>query len=186
MGSVIIVNTGMICFGETDYDGGSGSDEIYLITNIFTEEAGQSRVRTQMTGVFDDVDAGGTFPTSRILYWGEVKDMTLTATCMEQDYGDAEALTDKAHQVAEAAAAAARAAGYDVPKWTPGVLAELASALFGTGDDNLGTATEHLPAARLEQMVNAPELVERGIKHKFFTMHTGGGSTYKFYYNVIR
>ncbi|MGX7828197.1 hypothetical protein ACTG9Q_24210 [Actinokineospora sp. 24-640] len=186
MGFVMVVCTGMISFGETDYDGGSGSDEIYLITNIFTKEAGQSRVRTQMIGVFEPVDAGGTFPTTRILYMGEAKDMTLTATCMEQDYGDPDALAAETHQVAEAAAAGAKAAGYDVPDWAPGVLAEIANALFGTGDDNLGTASEYLPAARLEQMVNAPELDERGIKYKFFTMHTGEGSTYKFYFNVIR
>ncbi|MFF0088122.1 hypothetical protein ACFYR1_52345 [Streptomyces canus] len=186
MSFVMVVCTGMICFGETDYDGGSGSDEIYLLTNIFTEEAGQSRVRTQSTGVFEPVDQGGTFPFTRILYMGEAQDMTLAATCMEQDYGDPDALADKAHQVAEASAQAARAAGYKVPDWTPGVLAELANALFGTGDDNLGTVTEYLPIARLEQLANAPELDERGIKHKFFTYHNGEGSTYKFYYNVIR
>lgn len=185
MSFVLVTCTGMICFGETDYDGGSGSDEIYLITNILTEDAGQARARTQMIGVFEPVDAGGSFPFTRILFMGEAQDMTLTATCMEQDYGDPDALKEEAHKVAEAAAVAARGAGYEVPDWAPGVLAELANTLFGTGDDNLGTVSEYLPAPRLEQLKNAPVLDERGIKHKFFTYHSGEGSTYKFYYNVI-
>ncbi|MEX5713559.1 hypothetical protein AB1484_36515 [Parafrankia sp. FMc6] len=190
---MIIKYNGMICFGETDYDGGSNSDEIYLVTTVTTYEAawlgnGQKKptVRSALVGVYDDVDAGETYPDSSILYIGNIQDMTFAATCMEQDYGDPNALKTQIQQVAQAAADAGHAAGYDVPSWAPGLVATIGSALLGTGDDPLGTDSKVFTAADLQAMLNQPTQHERGLAYHFFTFHNGEGSTYKFYFELIR
>lgn len=190
---MLIKYNGMICFGETDYDGGSDSDEIYGITTITTYEVpwlsstGEKKpnVRTSLLGVYDDVDAGETYRDSKIIYIGDAQDMTFAATCMEQDYGDPDALKSQIQTVAQAAAEAGKAAGYDVPDWAPGLLAGIGSALLGTGDDKLGTDSKVFTTGQLQQMGATRPQVERDIPYHFFTFHNGEGSTYKFYFELV-
>ena len=188
---MILRNKGMICFGETDWDHGTASDEIYCISTVTTFEppyAGQPpapTVRTVHSEVYEDVDAGGSYSSGQILYIGEDRELVLAVTCMEQDQGDADELTAKVKSVAEAAAAAGHAAGYDVPDWAPGVVAEIGTALVGGGDDNLGTDTKVFRAGELTALANGGLKVEQGIQYHFFTFHNGEGSTYKFYFDIV-
>jgi hypothetical protein len=55
---VIVHYTGLHCFGETDWDQGSGSDEPYVIVSVTTPTSAS----TTRTRVYDDVDAGESRP----------------------------------------------------------------------------------------------------------------------------
>lgn len=182
---------GMNCFGETNWNAGSGSDEIYAVMTLSTYEPpvpgqeSQPTTRTSRSDLFEDVDAGGSYPNSKILYIGDLRDMALSVTCMEHDNADPDDITDKARSAAEKAAALADAAGYSVPDWAPGVFAEVFTALIGGGDDNLGQDTETLTVNYLASLIGRPLIQEQDIAYHFYTFHNGDGSTYKFYFDVV-
>ena len=183
--------TGMICFGETDHDQSSGSDEIYILTTAATIGNGQPVVRTERhpvgIGVYENVDKGGSWSGPlAACYHGPARDVSLVVTVMEHDEGDPEAYRGKIEAVVEGAALAAAAAGYPVPEWGRVLVADLVNAALDTGDDSLGSVALSFSTAQLLATADQPPLAERDVKHHWFTMHNGEGSTYKAYFDVVR
>lgn len=77
----------MVCFGETDWDQGSSSDEPYAIFALASPD-GTWAARTR---VYDDVDGGEARPDLAELYRGKAGGLVIDTRVMEHAEGDPDA-----------------------------------------------------------------------------------------------
>ena len=85
---------GLYCKEETNWDGATNSDEIYLITTVIgVDDNGQNVVRTERhpltTTCYSDVDTGESRVGPVAAVWqGKNEPISLMVHCFEHDYGD--------------------------------------------------------------------------------------------------
>lgn len=186
---------GMTCFVETN--DGPGSDEIYIIFSVTTFENGQPVTRTSMKGVYEPVDAGGTFPDAgAVLYEGPAQGLGMIAVMMEQDYGDAKEQRDMIDTMVKAFLSAAYSAGTGTPPAGPvssfigfvsKAIADLVVDILGLKDDLIEAKEDHLYAKHLENMGSYPPWYKyQGIEYHFELPHEGDGGMYRSYYDIER
>ncbi|WP_367325633.1 LGFP repeat-containing protein [Streptomyces sp. HUAS ZL42] len=196
LGDVAVRYRGMNCFGETDE--GSGSDEPYFIVGGVGPGLQIPTFRTQ---VYDDVDAGGSFPDAGAeVYRGRPWGLALSVTGMEHDEGDPDVYKDLVTKgVAGAASAvggAIAATGVGAPlaaALAPALaalvpmLANAINGLLGTGDDNLGTVAVQISAKQLCTLAGAGLQAERDIRYHIATpLISDGEASYKAYFDIVR
>lgn len=175
---------GLICFGETDE--WSGSDEIYIVTSVASADGRVVTTRQPNGGMYNNVDKGASFAAPISDIWaGIAQDLVVTTTVFEHDEGDPDHWTRTIGGAVTAATAALIAAGAAVVSWVPPVAGAIVNALLGAGDDDLGTQVVPLTETQVATHVFLPGADERGIRHDFFNYHSGQGSTYKVYFDVV-
>lgn len=206
LNDVAVHYTGLICFGETDWDQSSDSDEPYVILGMVYPLNLQSgfakgESSTMRSGVYSDVDSGESRPDLIELYRGKPYGLNISGLLMEHDDGD----PDK-YKVAMQSAVGASASGVTallglIPVAGPTIAAIVgpllaASAptvaselneLLDTGDDQIGQWTLNITAKELITLAGQRENSwEHGVGFKLVSpMLTGGGASYKVYFGVV-
>jgi hypothetical protein len=202
LGDVAVRYRGMNCFGETDE--ASGSDEPYFIVGgagLVLGSVPGPQIPTFRTQVYDDVDAGGSFPhPGAEVYRGRPWGVTLSCTAMEHDEGDPDAYKDL---VTKAVAGAVTAVGGAIAATGIGAplvavlepalaavvpaLANAINGLLGTGDDVIGTGVVRLSAKQMCVLAGAALQGERDVRYHVATpLLSDGDASYKAYFDVIR
>jgi len=196
LGDVVVRYRGMNCFGETDE--ASGSDEPYFIVGVVAADGAKPTFRT---GVYGDVDGGGSFPDPGTpVYRGRPWGVVLSTTVMEHDEGDPDKYRDQVTAGVAAAmggleaAIAATGVGAPLAAAVAPVLAGLGkllvdgiNSLLGTGDDVIATVPVTLTAKQLCTLVGSGLHAERDIRHHVATpLATDGEASYKAYFDVVR
>lgn len=200
VGDVVVRYRGLNCFGETDE--ASGSDEPYVVVGVL---AFDGQKPTYRTSIYDDVDAGGSFPDpGATVYRGRPWGVDLSVTFMEHDEGDPNKYRDKVHEAVSFAAEQAKPA-LQAALASTGFLAPLAIAvgpvlnaavpvivdgindLLGTADDTIGTQPVKLTAKHLVASVAAAHQKERDVQfHIASPLVSGDGASYKAYFDIVR
>jgi hypothetical protein len=193
--NVAVRYRGLVCFGETNWDQGSDSDEPYVIMTTLSATGATNTVRSQ---VYRDVDGGESRPDEVEIYRGPAHGLNLGVVFMENDEGDPNKYRDEieagVRTTAGAIAAAVTAVGGPLvggavatilQKFAPDI-AKAINDLLDFGDDKIDTETIVLDAGRLTATANAPSLNSRGISYKIESkLFSGDGSSYKAYFDVI-
>jgi hypothetical protein len=137
---------GLYCKDETNWDGATNSDEIYLITTVIgVDDNGQNVVRTERhpltTTCYSDVDRGESRVGPVAAVWqGKNERISLMVHCFEHDYGDPNKYKAEIELATRAAVTAAAAYGFDpTNKETLDLLERFANWLFDTEDDAIDT-----------------------------------------------
>jgi hypothetical protein len=194
---VVVHYTGLYCFGETDWDQASDSDEPYVIVSVSTPQIGD----TKRTGVYDDVDASEACPDSLEIYRGRPYGINIGSVLMEHDFGDPNKYKDEVQQVVMGVHAAGTAALGLIPGAGP-VIAAIAGPALGTlmpsiggaindalnwGDDRIGESTVTLSARQLVLLAARTEnSTHEGIGFKVESgLISGLGASYKTYFGIV-
>jgi LGFP repeat len=194
---VVIHYTGLYCFGETDWDQGSNSDEPYVILSISTPE----RSATLLSRTYDDVDDGEANPDLIELYRGKPYGINLSAVLMESDFGDPNVYRAEVERVVLGVHAAGTLALGLIPIVGP-IIAAVAgpglgtlmptiagaiSDLFDFGDDRINGATVTLSAKQMVLLAaRTGNSTFEGIGFKVETpLISGLGSSYKVYFGIV-
>lgn len=194
---VVVHYTGLFCFGETDWDGGSDSDEPYLILSIATPEV-NATVRTQ---VYGDVDGGEARLDLMELYRGKPYGILIGVALMEQDSGDPEAVRRDVESAVRGVHEGGVFALEHIPLVGPAIakavdtamtplmpdLAEVVYDLLGLADDPIGTATLTLTGRQMVLLAaRTQNSNHHGIGFKAETpLISGGGASYKAYFGLV-
>lgn len=197
LNDVVVHYTGLICFGETDWDQGSDSDEPYVVLGVVAP-TGKTAQRSQ---VYEDVDGGESRPDLVEIYRGKPYGINLSALLMEHDFDDPEKYKWAMAAAVETAGAGlsaliglipvvgpflavAAAAGLQVA--TPPLTEELNKVLH-TQDDQLGIFTHTVTAKQM--VVLAARTVnseERGVGFKIAShLISSHGASYKVYFGIV-
>ena len=189
--------TGIVCFGETDYDQGSDSDEPYIVMGVL-DPTGTSSLRSQ---VYQDVDAGESRADHVELYRGKPRGLTISTLIVEHDEED----PDKYKTAMQASVGAAFAgvttliaiipvvgpfiaavAGPLLAAVTPKVGEEL-NSLLDLGDDPIDLKTVAMSAKDMVLLAaRTTSTEEKGITYKVTTpLLSGHGASYKAYFDLV-
>lgn len=194
---VVVHYTGLHCFGETDWDQSSNSDEPYVIFALSTPKAAWGVT----SRIYDDVDAKESRPDLLELYRGRPYGLNVGIVLMEHDFGDPNRYRDQVVSVVKGVHAAgtvalglipvvgpiiASVAGPALGALMPGLGGALSDA-FDWGDDRIGSATVTLTArdmvllaARTSNTTYGPI----GFKRES-PLISGQGASYKVYLGVV-
>jgi hypothetical protein len=194
---VIVHYTGLICFGETDWDQGSDSDEPYVIFGVLTP-AGNAAYRTR---IYEDVDGGEGVSDLIELYRGKPLGIGISSSLMEYDFGDPDkfkAEVEKAVKWAyEGAAVALNAAGpignglsvvaVALEETAVPAITNVLNSLLDTGDDVLGTRNVLLsPKQMVVLAARTGNSESRGVGFKTETpLFEADGASYKAFFGLI-
>lgn len=197
LAGVVIQFTGFHCFGETDWDQGSSSDEPYF---VFTASTVTNSTASR-SAIYSDVDAGEQRTDLVEVFRGDPWGVNIGTITMEHDDGDPNKVRDHIMQVAVDAYQVVASALNLVPGVGPigsDVLGRALSMLvpdfsqwindiLGWGDDVIGAAVNSLSA---REMVLLAATVDPGyfgaIPYKIETpLMSGEGASYKAYFNVV-
>ncbi|MGH2557533.1 MAG: LGFP repeat-containing protein [Thermomicrobiales bacterium] len=198
LADVIVRYRGLICFGETDSDQGSDSNEPYYVIGIVRPDGTTGAVASR---IYEDVDGGEAYPELGIeVYRGRPWGLLLSPTLFEHDFSDPNAmlgLVEAAVSVAavglEAAIAATGVgvvvAGAIAPLIGAGipVVVDAVNEELHTQDDYLGTDPIALSARQMCMLTTAPLQNERGVEfHVATNLMSADGASYKAYFDVVR
>lgn len=194
---VVVHYTGLHCFGETDWDQASDSDEPYVIFGLSTPKAAWGAT----SRVYDDVDGGEERPDLLELYRGRPYGLNIGVVVMERDFGDPNRYRDEVVKGVQAAHAVGTAALGLIPVVGPVVAAIAGPALgslmpalggalndlFDWGDDRIGTFTLTIGAKELVLLAaRTPNSTYGAIGFKKETgLIAGSGASYKAYFGVV-
>jgi hypothetical protein len=194
---VILHYTGLHCFGETDWDQGSNSDEPYFILSISTPKV----AATLTTQTYEDVDGGETRPDLLELYRGHPYGINISAVLMEHDFGDQNKYRQEVQDAVMAVHTAGTIALGLIPVVGPFVAAvagptlgalmpsigEAINDLFDEGDDRIGGANLTLSARQMVVLATRTNNTDfDGIGYKAETdLISGSGASYKGYFGII-
>ncbi len=194
---VVVHYTGLFCFGETDWDQGSDSDEPYVIISYSSPKEAE----TVATQVYQDVDGGEARPDLLEVYRGRPYGLVLSSVLMEQDFGDPNKYREQVQQVVMGVHTAGTLALGLIPIVGPFVAAVAGPALgslmpsiggaisdlFDWGDDRLGSADIVVPAKQLVLLAaRGQNSTSNGIGYKLETsLISGSGASYKAYFGVV-
>lgn len=194
---VVIHYTGLHCFGETDYDQGSNSDEPYVVLSFSSPEL----TSTLNSRIYEDVDSGETFPDLVEIYRGKPYGINLNAVVMEHDEGDPNIYRDKIRQVFLGAHAAGTVALGLIPVVGPIIaavagpslgalmpdIADKFNELLGLGDDIIGTSTIVLSSKQMVLLsAKTQDSSFNGIGYKLeSSLISGSGASYKVYFGIV-
>lgn len=194
---VVVHYTGLHCFGETDWDQSSNSDEPYVILSISTPE----RSATLLSRIYEDVDGGEARLDLIELYRGKPYGINLSVVLMENDFGDPNVYRDDIEKVVNGVHAAGTVALGLIPVVGP-IIAAVAGPGLGTlmpaiagainnlfdfGDDRIGGATVTLSAKQMVLLAaRTANSTFKGIGFKAETpLITGYGASYKVYFGLV-
>ncbi len=194
---VIVHYTGLHCFGETDWDQASNSDEPYLILSISTPE----RSATLLSQIYQDVDAGEARPDLMELYRGKPYGINLGVVLMESDFGDPNVYRADVERVVVGVHTAGTFALGLIPGAGP-IIAGIAGPalgslmpliagainnLFDFGDDRIDGTTVTLSAKQM--VLLAARTNNSGFNGIGFKVETplmsGLGASYKAYFGIV-
>lgn len=198
LNDVIVSYAGLVCFGETDWDQGSNSDEPYVVLGAVSPKGSNSSTRSN---VYDDVDGGESRPDYIELYRGKPYGINISALLMEHDEDDPDrykaamtnALNDASKkldtligQIPYVGPALALVAAPVLSECVPSVASAL-NDLFDFKDDNLG---EFHASVTTKQMVvlaaRTPTSTEQGVIYKLATpILSADGASYKVYFGFM-
>lgn len=194
---VVIHYTGLHCFGETDWDQSSNSDEPYVILSISTPE----RTATLRSQVYEDVDGGEARPDLIEIYRGKPYGINLGVVLMENDFGDPNVYLADVKKVVEGVHAAGTVALGLIPVAGPVIaaiagpglgtlmpkIAEAINNLFDFGDDRIGGETVTLSAKQMVLLAaRTNNSTFKGIGFKAETpLISGSGASYKVYFGIV-
>lgn len=197
LNQVVVHYTGLICFGETDWDQGSDSDEPYAIFGVLSPTG----TRTVATRVYEDVDGGESRPDLIELYRGKPAGLVISSTIMENDFGDPNKYRDKveagvvaAGQVVAGAVTAVPAIGPILAAGVEWGLMEVKDSIVGavngvldTGDDLIGRDATTFTAKQMVLLAaRTPNSVSKGVGFKAETrLISGQGASYKAYFGLV-
>lgn len=194
---VVVHYTGLHCFGETDWDQASSSDEPYVIFALSTP----TQAWGLNTQVYQGVDAKEQRPDLLELYRGRPYGLNIGVVLMEQDFGDPnkyrQQIVDSVMAVHTAGVAAlgfipiagpfiAAAAAPSLGALMPGLGGAINDA-FDWGDDRIGTATITISARDLVLLAARTQNSTFGnIGFKLeSSLLSGLGASYKVYFGVV-
>ncbi|RYE17250.1 MAG: hypothetical protein EOP45_16120, partial [Sphingobacteriaceae bacterium] len=194
---VILHYTGLYCFGETDRDQSSNSDEPYFIISISTPKI-TSTTRTQ---IYSDVDAKEVRPDLMEIYRGKPYGINIAAVLMENDFGDPNKYKDEIQKAVMAVHQAGTAALGLIPLVGPIVAAIAGPALgslmpkiggaindlFNWGDDRIGSCNITLSAKQMVLLATRTNnSTFHGIGYKVESpLISGSGASYKAYFGTV-
>lgn len=194
---VVVHYTGLQCFGETDWDQASNSDEPYVIFAMTTPE----NVWGATSQIYEDVDTGEQRPDLLELYRGRPYGLNVGIVLMESDFGDPNKYRDQVIQVVTGVHTAGTLALGLIPGVGPVIAAIAGPALgslmpalggaisdaFDWGDDRLGSATVTFSARELVLLAaRTPNSTFGGIGYKRESaLISGEGASYKVYLGVV-
>jgi hypothetical protein len=194
----------MFCAAETDWDGASNSDEIYIISSaVHIAPDGANVIRTERHPVdrshYEDVDNREARLGPVAATWRGTEDVSLTVVVFEHDYGDPNKYRDEVNTFVKGAIAI-------LSKWyPPAIVLEALSEtitdglnwLLDTGDDLIETKTVLLPQSRMEEFAGisqsfyfhppgsqTPQTTD--LMNHFLTVHKGDGATYLCGFDIAR
>ena len=93
LGKIAVRYTGLMCFGETDSDQFSNSDEPYMIFGVVPTVPGLAS--STRTGIYEDVDGGEAFGDLIELYRGLPYGLLLSIVLMEHDFDNPDKYRDQ-------------------------------------------------------------------------------------------
>ena len=197
LGSIAVRYTGLVCFGETDSDQLSNSDEPYIIFGVVPTVPGMAAA--PRTGVYEDVDAGEARGDLIELYRGLPYGLSLSIVLMEHDFGDPNKYRDQVKQGVDAASVAVSAALGAIPVVGPFLGAGAATALaeaepyiVDAVNDVLDTDDDHINTVSMivtpKDMVKLTRAEHQNIKGVLWQMElpliSGDGASYKAYFDI--
>jgi hypothetical protein len=172
LNEVVVRYTGLICFGETDWDQGSFEDEPYAVIGTVTP-MGTASYRSR---IYEDVDAGEGVSDEMEIYRGQALGLVIATLLMEHDASDPDKYKEAVKIGVDAAAAGATAAVAVIPGVGPILAAGLGPALGALAptitevinetldlkDDTLGLQTITMTP---KQMVVLAARTENSVSH---------------------
>jgi hypothetical protein len=198
LNDVVVHYTGLVCFGETDWDQSSDSDEPYVVFGMVSPVAAASAMRTP---VYEDVDAGESRPDLNELYRGKPYGLSISGVLMEHDDDDPDKYKDAIEKAALAAGTTLGAALVAIPALGPAlaaiatpILVAVAPKVAGAVNDALDLKDDQLGAFPLiltpKQMVvlaaRTPISEYKGVGFKLESpLISGAGASYKVYFGCV-
>lgn len=196
LNDVVVHYTGLMCFGETDWDQSSDADEPYVLLNVISP-VGNASTRSR---IYDDVDGGDSRPDAIELYRGKPYGMSVNVLLMENDFDDPDRYRPLVEQAVGTAAVGVTTAAAAVPYVGPllalgvaAALKELSPVIIGavndvldTADDRLGLEVVHLSAKQMVVLsARTPYSDLWGIGWKVETpLMSADGASYKAYFGL--
>lgn len=190
LNDVIVQYTGLMCFGESDQDQSSDSDEPYVILGVASPESA-TETRSE---IYKNVNDGESRPAFIELYRGKPLGLAIPMQLMEHDLGDPDAYKAEVVKFVDEIYNAAAAASTQVPYIGPVLAAiipvlkkptaEFLNATLGTDDDLIGSAVITLTPKELVVLAaRTPASSFKGVTYKVETPILGAseGATYKLY-----
>lgn len=194
---VVVHYTGLVCFGETDWDQASPSDEPYAIISVSTPKMAD----TKRSQIYSGVDAGEARPDLLELYRGRPYGINLGSVVMENDFGDPDAYKKQVQDVVMGVHTAGTIALGLIPVVGPIIAAIAGPALgslmpsiggaisdaFDWGDDRIGSGTTTLSARQMVLLAaRTPNSEFKGIGFKAESpLISGLGASYKVYFGLV-
>lgn len=194
---VVVHYTGLICFGETDWDQVSNDDEPYVLVGTVSPKGGGAVRSTVYTGV----DAGESRPDLVEVYRGQPYGLTMTTVLMEHDEDDPNRYLEAIQGTARAAFEGIKLLIGLIPVAGPiiatvvspflgplsGLVAGAVNSLLNLEDDWIGQADIVLsPKDMVVLAARVNNQNEKGVGFKLETpLFTGEGATYKVYFGIV-
>jgi hypothetical protein len=192
---IVVHYSGLICFGETDDDGGSSADEPYVQLGVVAPGAPPLATRTQ---IYTKVDAGEARPDWIELYRGKPVGVSINSVLMEYDFGDPDKFKEQVRAVVDTASKAVLTGVGLIPyvgPWLGGAASPLLKEagpeivdalndLLGFGDDYLGSNTTHVSAKQMIVLAKRAEKSwSQGVGYNVETpLFSADGASYKAYF----
>lgn len=190
LNDIIVQYTGLMCFGESDQDQSSDSDEPYVVIGVVSPEA-ITETRSQ---IYDDVDNNESRPDFVEIYRGRPLGLAIPMKLLEHDLGDPDAYKEEVGKFVNESFNAAAAASTQIPYIGPVLAAiiplfkkptaEFLNATIGTGDDLIGSAVITLTPKQLVVLAaRTPASSFNGLTYKVESPLLGAseGASYKLY-----
>jgi hypothetical protein len=194
---VIVHYTGLVCFGETNWDGGSDADEPYVVMGV--NAAGN--IKSFLSRTYDDVDGGESRPDLLEIYRGHPSGVILSIALMEHDWGDRNKFRGLVEDGVKEGSKGIVALIKMIPKVGPilatitgaaltqysGEITEFLNNALGTGDDNLGEDSIVItPKQMVLLSARTANRIERGVGYKVSSkLLSRFGASYKVYFGLV-
>lgn len=194
MNDVVVHYTGLMCFGETDWDQSSPEDEPYVLLGV----VGPTVTTQARSVIYDDVDDGESRPDLIELYRGKPTGLAIAVQLMEHDFGNPDQYREEVTKFVDEAYKAIGAAVAMIPYVGPVLSAmvpllkkpttEFLNATLDTQDDHLGAAVITLTPKQLVVLAaRTPTSDQLGVGFKVETPVLGSldGASYKVYFGLV-
>jgi hypothetical protein len=195
LGKIAVRYTGLMCFGETDSDALSNSDEPYMIFGVVPTAPGPASALR--TGIYEDVDGGEALGDLIELYRGLPYGLLLSVVLMEHDFDDPDKYRDEvkagvdgASQLVTAAVGTflgpllGAAAGVGLYKAEPYLVDQINGAL-GTADDFIGQVSLVITPKDMVRLTRAEHQNFHGVLWQLDSpLISGEGASYKAYFDI--
>lgn len=192
---------GIYCLRESFTDGGSDSDEPYVLFTVFTKGQAGDPAKVLVTrsavyeNVHDGIDSGddwGPLPPLMYVFGADepqpAQDIGILATVMEHDHGDPNKYRDVIKAGVGAVAAGVTAwTGVVVPEEVQGLVTSGVNAVVDSGDDVIATAATEFSAASFAGMAGLPLThFKQQLHYHFFIECAGGDAHYFVFFRVVQ